>query len=137
MNVPFADAGSSALQPNKFVVPFPEEGRRSGKESTPHGGSLQKSSVAMSDAIWLGVERNWSTIPTAADYYQIPIPKFSVTPCSLCLCGKSNPLCPPCPPLRSPLPVLFPELARAGSFHLAEKASEIRGVFEAELVSNF
>jgi hypothetical protein len=76
MNVPFADAGSSALQPNKFVVPFPEEGRRSGKESTPHGGSVQKSSVAMSAAIWLGVERNSSTIPTAADYYQIPIPNF-------------------------------------------------------------
>jgi hypothetical protein len=99
MNVPFADAGSSALQPNKFVVPFPEEGRRSGKESTPHGGSLQKSSAAMSDAIWLGVERNWSTIPTAADYYQIPIPKFSVTPV-LCvsvvnpiLCALLAPLC--------------------------------------------
>ena len=77
------------------------------------------------------------------DYWKQPDPssnpnsKISVTPCSLCLCGKSNPPCPPSPPLRSPLPVLFPELARAGSFHLAEKASEIRGVFEAELVSNF
>ena len=47
--------------------------------------------------IWLGVERNWSTIPTAADYYQIPIPKFSVTPvlCVSVVIQSSVPSLPP------------------------------------------